>query len=73
MTIYNDTLETGENVYMIASERSERADLKKNISALKTYDSSLNIYIADKSLFVGTICPCVRNTRDNYGLVHYTD
>ena len=26
MTIYNDTLETGENVYMIASERSERAD-----------------------------------------------
>ena len=40
----DDELETGENVYKIASERSERADLKK-ISALKTYDSSqISIY-----------------------------
>ena len=34
MTIYTDTLETGENVYMIASEPNFF------ISALKTYDSS---------------------------------
>ena len=56
MTIYNDTLETGENVYMIASERSERADLKKIYLRWK-HTIHLNIYIADKSLFVGTICP----------------
>ena len=61
MTIYTDTLKTGENVYMIASERSERADFF--ISALKTYASSQYIYIVDKSMFVG-IYPCVRNTRD---------
>ena len=39
----DDALETGENVYKIASERSERADFF--ISALKTYDSSqISIY-----------------------------
>ena len=52
----DDALETGENVYKIASERSERTDFFF-ISALKTYDSSqISIYIVDKSLFVGTIC-----------------
>ena len=36
-----------------ASEASE--PIFKYISALKT--QNLNIYIVDKSLFVGTICP----------------
>ena len=51
MALLNDgALETGENVYKIASEWSERADFL--ISALKTYDSSqisiyTKLYIAD--------------------------
>ena len=57
MTLLNDdALETGENVYKIASERSERADFKNIYLRFKTYFSNLNIYIVDKSLFVGTIC-----------------
>ena len=40
----DDALETGENVYKIASERSERADFLY-ISALKIYNSSqISIY-----------------------------
>ena len=74
MAVLNDdALETGENVYKIASERSERADLKK-ISALKTYDSSqISIYtlLINHCLSV-QYHDCVRNTR-GYGLVHYTD
>ena len=46
----DDAMETGENVYKIASERSGRADFF--IYALKTYDSSqisiyTKLYIAD--------------------------
>ena len=51
MTIYTDTLETGEIVYMIASERSERADFFKYLRWKHTI--ILNIYIVDKSMFVG--------------------
>ena len=54
MTIYTDTLETGENVYMIASERSERAEFVLNICVEK-HTILLNIYIVDKSMFVGRI------------------
>ena len=62
----DDALETGENVYKIASERSERADLKK-ISALKTYDSSqISIYtlLINYCLSVQYVHGWVRNTRD---------
>ena len=55
----DDALETGENVYKIASEEASEADFLY-ISALKTYNSSqisIIIYIVNKSLFVGTICP----------------
>ena len=61
----DDALETGENVYKIASERSERADFV--ISALKTYDSSqISIYtlLINHCLSVQYVHDCVRNTRD---------
>ena len=61
----DDALETGENVYKIASERSERADFF--ISALKTYDSSqISIYtlLINHCLSVQYVHDCVRNTRD---------
>ena len=59
MALMNDNaLETGENVYKIASERSERADFFVYICVENIrFFSNLNIYIVDKSLFVGTICP----------------
>ena len=55
----DDALETGEiYVYKIASERSERADFEIYICVENIrFFSNLNIYIVDKSLFVGTICP----------------
>ena len=54
----DDALETGENVYKIASERSERAYFFLYICVENIrFFSNLNIYIVDKSLFVGTICP----------------
>ena len=61
----DDALETGENVYKIASERSERADFF--ISALKTYDSSqISIYtlLINHCLSVQYVHDCVRNTRN---------
>ena len=61
----DDALETGENVYKIASERSERADFF--ISALKTYDSSqISIYtlLINHCLSVQYVHDCVRNTHD---------
>ena len=61
----DDAFETGENVYKIASERSERADFF--ISALKTYDSSqISIYtlLINHCLSVQYVHDCVRNTRD---------
>ena len=61
----DDALETGENVYKIASERSERADFF--ISALKTYDSSqISIYtlLINHCLSVQYVHDCVCNTRD---------
>ena len=61
----DDALETGENVYKIASERSERADFF--ISALKTYNSSqISIYtlLINHCLSVQYVHDCVRNTRD---------
>ena len=63
MKIYTDTLETGESVYMIASG-AKRASRLFYIMRWKHITILLNIYIVDKSLFVGTICNCVRNTRD---------
>ena len=62
----DDALETGENVYKIASERSERADFLY-ISALKTYNSSqISIYtlLINHCLSVQYVHDCVRNTRD---------
>ena len=62
----DDALETGENVYKIASERSERADLLY-IPALKTYNSSqISIYtlLINHCLSVQYVHDCVRNTRD---------
>ena len=54
----DDALETGEYVYKIACERSERADFKIYICVENVqFFSNLIIYIVDKSLFVGTICP----------------
>ena len=63
----DDALETGENVYKIASERSERGRFFKYISALKTYDSSqISIYtlLINHCLSVQYVHDCVRNTRD---------
>ena len=61
----DDALETGENVYKIASKRSERADFF--ISALKTYDySQISIYtlLINHCLSVQYVHDCVRNTHD---------
>ena len=43
----DDALETGENVYKIASERSERADFFYICVENIRFFSNLNIYIAD--------------------------
>ena len=43
----DDALETGENVYKIASERSERADFLNICVENIRFFSNLNIYIAD--------------------------
>ena len=58
----DDALESGENVYKIASE-----PIFKYISALKTYNSSqISIYalLINHYLSVQYVHDCVRNTRD---------
>ena len=50
----DDALETGENAYKIASEPIFYIYIC--VESIRFF-SNLNIYIVDKSLFVGTICP----------------
>ena len=61
----DDALESGENVYKIASERSERADFSNIYLRLK-HTSQISIYtlLINHCLSVQYVHDCVRNTRD---------
>ena len=63
----DDALETGESVYNIASERSERADFLKYICVENIrFFSNLFLYtlLINHCLSVQYVHDCVRNTRD---------
>ena len=62
----DDALETGENVYKIASERSERADFFYICVENIRFFSNLNKYtlLINHCLSVQYVHDCVRNTRD---------
>ena len=62
MTIYTNKLETGENVYMIASERSERAEFV--YICFENIQFFLIIILLINHCLSVQLCPCVRNTRD---------